>query len=276
MKKWLIGCGALAGLVLMLIACSAVSDRVDSETNDTQVEPSVSQEPSPIAQEEMQAFFVNPDRFQGRSITVYGKVFNVMDGQFQMYADPESMNHNIIVLGDTSQVKNDAIVKVVGVVNGNHAYENLMGAQMTAALIEATSVEEADYITAFHPAVKTIQVGTEKNQFGNKVKVEKVEIAENQTRVYLTVKNDSKHTFNIYTHSMKIVQNGKQFEEEFGLGSDEYLPKIQSDLLPGSTTEGIVVFPAIKPDSGSFKIHMEGSSENYHIDLKPFVFEVKN
>lgn len=51
-------------------------------------------------------------------------------------------------------------------------------------------------------------------------------------------------------------------------------PKLQSDLLPGITTSGVIAFPAFDETVTNLKIHAEGYSENHEIDLKPFVFEI--
>lgn len=267
MKKKLFSGFVLAVLVLfLLVGCS-------STTNSSPTDDSNQASGQPLTQEEMNQLFQSPDRFKDRPVTVYGKVFNIMEGQFQIYADPEGLNNNVIVQGDTSQIKQDEIVKVSGVVVGNQEFENMMGGKVSAALVKASAVEKSDYVTAFHPAIRVIELGQEQNQAGHQVKVEKVEIAEKQTRVYLSLKNDAKNKFYFYTHSMKLIQNGKQFEEAMDFSAPEEFPQVQSEILPGSSTEGVVVFPAIQADQ-PFKIHMEGSSDNYSLELKPYVVEV--
>jgi hypothetical protein len=50
-------------------------------------------------------------------------------------------------------------------------------------------------------------------------------------------------------------------------------PKIQSDILPGVKTQGVVVFPKV-PQSGNLKVHFEGSSDNYDLEFQPFEYDI--
>lgn len=98
--------------------------------------------------------------------------------------------------------------------------------------------------------------------------MEKVELAEKETRVYLKVENAGSSNFNLYSFNAKIIQNGKQYEEETNFSAD--YPDVQTDLSVGVTTEGIFCFPAI--EQADFQIVLEGSSDNWEEDLQPYTF----
>jgi hypothetical protein len=54
---------------------------------------------------------------------------------------------------------------------------------------------------------------------------------------------------------------------------DAGYPEIQSDILPGVTTEGIITYPKV-PETGTIKVYMEASSDNYDLNFSPFEFEI--
>ena len=68
----------------------------------------------------------------------------------------------------------------------------------------------------------------------------------------------------------KCVQNGKQLEEQSNYTAD--YPQINSDLLPGATSSGIIAFPAM--DIASFKLVLEAYSSDYTTRIQPYTFEI--
>ena len=50
-------------------------------------------------------------------------------------------------------------------------------------------------------------------------------------------------------------------------------PEIQSDLLVGNSTEGIIAFP--KLNDGAFTVIIDASSENWDEEIKPYTFNVE-
>ncbi|MFX3623762.1 MAG: DUF4352 domain-containing protein [Ectobacillus sp.] len=229
-------------------------------------------------QEDMQKIVTDPSAYKGDTVEFYGKVFVEPERDKEgVYLQINALNkgqdgNTIVAFRDPNfQVKNGDIVYVKGTVKKTFEGENAMGGSVTAPLIEAKELKQSDYATAFAPAKKTIEVNQEQNQQGFKVIVKKIEIAQDETRVYVTVANESQSEISFYKYDAKLVQDGKQLE-----ATDNYdagYPEIQSDILPGTTTEGILVYPAIA-ESGSVQLHAEGYSENYDIDINPFQFTI--
>ena len=71
---------------------------------------------------------------------------------------------------------------------------------------------------------------------------------------------------------MKLVVGNQQFEEEYIY--DSGLPELQSDILPGVETEGVVIFPEIDMSTESITVYSEGYSDNYDLTIEPFVFDL--
>ncbi|WP_028776304.1 hypothetical protein [Shimazuella kribbensis] len=237
-------------LILYSIFASIFSDEPTSKANFSNK--------NLIKTEEMPTFYTKPDKFKDRSIVIYGKIFNVLSEKLQIYSDPDLAN-DVFIKGKTDQWKEDEYVKVSGVVVGDYEYENSLDNTLHSPMITATKIEKSDYITAFYPTIKTIQVKQEKNQFETKIKVERVELAEKQTRVYLKITNDSKNTFRSYvTH---LIQNRTQYKVEQKSFDPKTYKTLPYENLPGTVADGVIVFPAIDFNQ-PFTIHMEGYSNN--------------
>ena len=117
----------------------------------------------------------------------------------------------------------------------------------------------------------TIDVNETQTQYGYSVTLQKIELAEKETRVYLKVDNQGADTFNVYSFNAKITQAGKQFEEQYNWNT-EY-PKIQSNLLIGNSTEGIITFPNL--NDSVFTVIIDASSDNWEEDIKPYTFNIQ-
>ena len=120
------------------------------------------------------------------------------------------------------------------------------------------------------PTNKTIKVDQTQESNGVKIKISKIELADNETRVFLSVDNQSGAASSFYTFNSKIIQGTKQYTEEtnYEAGYDE----IESDIPSGVKEEGVIAFKAIK--NKDFKFTCEGQSENYELDGDNFTFEI--
>ena len=136
----------------------------------------------------------------------------------------------------------------------------MMGGTIVAPMITADSVEIISYKEAIAPTLyeATIDQPTQ-TQLGYSVELQAVELAEQETRVYVSITNQGSAAFSLYSFDAKIVQNGKQYEESDNWDAD--YPEIQTDLLVGSSTEGVIVFPAI--EQADFDVILETSSDNW-------------
>lgn len=269
MKKALLF-SSLVALSLALSGCGGGSGTTASNQKEA----------TPLSTQEYSQMYTDPTKFKGRKVDFYLKVFREPEKDekgtyIQAWADPKSSNGNtLIAYADPNfQVKDGDYIHVVGVVRDKFTGKNAFGAEVSAPIIDAELVEKTDYITAVAPALKTISVGQEQNQKGYKVKVEKIEFAKEETRVYVTVKNESKDKINFYNHATKLVQGSTQLEPEMNFEGD--YKQIQSDILPGVSSDGIIVFKAIDPKAGDIKLITDGSSDNFNMQIKPFEFNVK-
>lgn len=102
------------------------------------------------------------------------------------------------------------------------------------------------------PTIKTIDVNETQDHYVYKITLEKVEFAENETRVYINVENSGSDEFSIYSFNGVISQNGNQYEEQSNYNAD--YPEMNNSLLVGNKTEGIIAFPALEDAPFTFTI----------------------
>jgi len=146
----------------------------------------------------------------------------------------------------------------------------MFGSVVTAPSITAYECEVISYIDAASPALKSVLVDAIISQHGYGVRVQKIEFAKNETRIYVRIDNNGSDTFTLYSSYTKISQNGKQYSEQDNWDAD--YERIESDLMVGNYSEGIIAFPAI--EQSDFTIVFEGHSDNWDEELEPFAFDV--
>lgn len=263
------------GMTILLVACGSTGNS-GSGTTAANIKSNSKQ----LTKEEFEQIYTDANKFKGDKVDFYAKIFVPVEKDdkgtyIQAYADPQNSDKNtLIAINDPKlDVKEDDIIHVIGTVNGEQKGTNSFGAELNLPLIIADRIEKSDYATAFAPAVKTINANQQQNQKGYVITVKKIEFAETETRVYISITNTMKNDkINFYTFNTKAVQGNKQFEttDNFEAGYQEP----QTEILPGVTTDGILLYPVMDANS-PIKIVLEGSCDNYDIDIKPFTFEIK-
>lgn len=218
--------------------------------------------------------YLSPSDYEDCLIETYGKVFNIVDANdgttFQMYQDIINSDNNTIVITADANIHEADLVKVTALVRGVEEYENAFGGKMEALLLVAKSVEKASYIEALSPTLKSVEVNETKTQYGYSVTIQKVEFAEEETRVYIKVENNGANKFNVYEWNAVVVQNSQQYSYQSNWEAD--YPELQTDLRPGTITEGIIAFPALSQED--LTIYLDGSSEDWHEEIEEMEFVV--
>lgn len=107
------------------------------------------------------------------------------------------------------------------------------------------------------------------DQLGYAVTIQSVELAEQETRVYISIQNNGANDFSLYGFDTVLIQNGTQYEYQSNYDAD--YPEHQTNIRPGITTEGVLVFPAISEEP--FQIIMEARSSDWHEDFGEYVFD---
>jgi uncharacterized membrane protein len=226
---------------------------------------------------EIDKMYSNTSNYIGKNLNVKGKVFQVEkmeDGYFiQFYRNIEGNEQNTLVFSSNKDldIKENDYIQLKGYLDSDYKYENMMGTTISAPLIMAYELKKINYIDAVRPTLKSISVNQTQNQYNYNITIEKVEFAYKETRVYVSVKNNSSESFNFYLYNSKITQNGKQYEYEHNYEAS--YDELQTNLLPGTTTTGIITFPKI--EQSEFNIILDGSSDDWKKEINPYQFNIK-
>lgn len=278
----------LVGVMMFLSACGGDSsnDNVSGdssnsdEATDQQVQAEEKEEPvnETVPIEEFYKVSQNPADYINANVEFYGRIFvepeKDNDGTYlQLFADADNNQNVIVAINDPNlDVATEDIVYVTGHVHDVYEGENALGGTVSGPMIWADTIEVTDYATAFAQANQIIEVDEEKDHNGYKLSLQKVELADDETRLYIKVTNNTENSISFYSFNAKIVANDVQLDEQSNYQAD--YPEVQSSLLPDTSSEGIITFPEVPEDTESLKIHLEGSSDDWDLDIDPFVFEV--
>ncbi len=221
------------------------------------------------------AFFSDPSSYKDSQIEITGKVFNwVTSGkQFQMFYDTENSDKSLTVNVDSADgIEVGDYIRLIGTVEGVYKGKNYFGATIESPGITAVSIEKISYIDAARPTISTKTVNKTITQNDVSITIEKIEFAEKETRVYVSVVNNSDDTFSMSDWNSIVTQNGKQYSYESNYSAD--YDTIQDSLRKGISDEGILTFPALDSNS-PLTVFITGYSDNWAVDFEEFEFEVK-
>lgn len=275
MKRKIVAIMLIAMMAVNVTACGGSTGSGSSDSKKTE-----------SAKEEKKEYVDNigavaskPDDYKGKYIKFYGIVSTVEeDDDFygcQVYIDLDYNNSVLLEIPkDTiSEVpKPDDFLNIDAKIEDSRDGQTVMGVNSTWAYLKADSVEKTTYLDSFGKAETTWEF-TDKSidQSGIKVDVTKVEFAKDETRFYVTVTNNSSDAASLWTSSAKVIQNGQQKDQSYGNYWGDY-PEVSSDIIPGASSSGIMVFDAMDPSA--LQLYIEGSSDNWDIELSPFVFDL--
>ena len=275
MKKRLFAITLSCTLSLSLVACGGTTS---NQANPAQSGSAAEVQEEPLTQDELRSMFSNPDDYIGAKVELSGVVFGSVDSDekgiyFQMWSDPVNIDRNTVIgYPDPSfQLEAGQYVKITGIVDHVAEGENMMGATVTAPAILADKVEVSSYIDVVSPTIATAAAAQPTvDQNGYAVTLEKVELAEDETRLYVSITNNGTGNFSLYSFNSTIIQDGTQYESQFNYDAD--YPELQTDIRPGVTTKGIMTFPPVQ--QGPFQVIMEARSDNWDERFSEYTFDV--
>lgn len=269
MKKKLLALLVVGTMSLSMTACGGSSDSTDKTTSAA---PEQKEYVDNIA-----SVTSDPDACKGKYVNFYGIISQADESDdqyfYQVYTDTDYNNSVLVyapkeLISDT--ISSDDFISVEARIDGSYSGQTIMGVDTTWAKLTAESIQKSSYIDTFGKAHTTWDFSDQTiEQHGISVAVTKVEFADTETRVYVTATNNSSDTVNLWTSSAKIIQNGQQYEQTYGNYFADY-PELSYDILAGASSSGILCFDALEP--GELQFYLDGSSDDWDIELDPFTF----
>ncbi len=222
--------------------------------------PKYNYKKEPIFVKSIDYIFSKPYLYKGEFVSLSGQVFsepqiNKDYTAFQIYANPKEKQKVAVIyyVGNTNIETGDCI-SMTGYVYKSVKGENMYGGHVYSPGLKATSLEKKSCIEVFSPTIKELSFTNKKIiKDGYSVEITKVEFAEDETRVYLTVKNNGLQDFNLWYGGMYIIQNNQQYEQLWVENID--YKTIGYQIKPTTTDDGILIFKNIEYDN--FTINLE-------------------
>lgn len=270
-------------VISILLTLSSSNNTTSSNANkesNTKNEVTIKYDKSKpyLTEEQINKMYSNPKSYIGENVKIIGKVFSVEKYDYgyalQIFRDIQNLEQNTVVYYYSTspiEIKEDDYIAIDGYVSDIFKGQNAYGGVVTAPLIITYGVEKSSYMEACSPTIKSVEVNQTQTQHGCTITLSKVEFAKNETRVYVTVTNNSSYEFSVYTYSAKATQAGKQYEYESNYEAD--YEELQTDLLAGITSSGVITFPAM--NQADFNFIIEGSSDNWQLRFNPYQFNIK-
>lgn len=216
----------------------------------------------------------------GSAVTLIGKVGQVMERTGSETAIAIDTNFEEITIGERTavaihkdvNVKEGNWVKVEGVLDSYWNTQNMMGAELRIPVVVADDMLVITRSEAIPPIV-TVNVGKSVTQHGLSITLEKVEIADSETRVYIKATNDSSSKASLYSYDAVIVQNQNQIQimQMFG---EEDVKEPDTTLISGTATSGVIMFEPLDPNIHQAKLVWSNPrSEDWQLDFIDWIWE---
>ena len=256
-KRWWFWLIIVILFVFVLIGASGRSSKPSEKYRNISTEEVKQNALNNLSYEEL---FKNNSQYIGKIVHYVGKIVqaqedsansytiraNVTEKEYGLWEDDVFLNYQ------GNRVLEDEIVEFWGEVKGVRKYTTVLGASRSVPEIAVLRLDVLKNYTGggTAPIKKSVEVGKTNTQHGFSVTLDKIELTDKQTKVWLTVKNNSKYKMNLYTYSAKLVQGSKQFEKESVFDQKLEPP---SEYLPNVEAKGVIVFPAIS-ETGNIRL----------------------
>ena len=272
MKKKLMALLLCSVTAVMLAACGSSN------------EGSTSEEKVYLEDSQIQQLFTDPEQFKGK----YAKLSGVLlanpeadsDGSMalQIFYDTQNYDQNFIVYTDNADasLKSGDYVKVDGKVRGKFTGQNAMGAEISIPAIENAAVTKSTYMVVVAPTTAALEPNVSAEQHGITASVDKIEYSDLETRVYMTVKNDSSDNVSLDVYGIKLIMDGQQIAQDDNSVSsfNGNYAELNYDIAAGASSSGILVFPAIEQKKDFQVVLSNVISDNYELDFDTYTLNI--
>lgn len=135
---------------------------------------------------------------------------------------------------------------------------------------DATEIVKTSYIEEYSPTIKSKELGIIQAQYGYILTLDKIELSEIETRLYVTLLNLGESKIDLSLENSIITQNEKEYKYQPNLKA-KYI-EVGKQLSPTKESSGIITFPKLETEI--VKIKLKVISNNKEEILEEFIFEV--
>ena len=202
------------------------------------------------------------EAYMGSSVDLRGKVAQVLktsqsESQFTIETGTEItfVNRTLVVVEMDPNLTEGQWVQVQGVLHSYWNTQNLMGGELRLPVVAARKVSTISRSAAL-PAIRTVIVDQSITRHGLIITLEKLAIADSETRVYIHAQNTSPNKAFLHTYSAVLVQGTQQIKRKSVFSQDAEQP--DTTLVSGTETQGVLLFDPLNPDTSPVRLIWEG------------------
>ena len=208
--------------------------------------------------------------YVGSEVDIRGKIAQVLatsdsESQFAIETKTEMTlgDRTLVVVGGNPGLTENQWVRVRGELHSYWNTQNLMGAELHLPVVAAHRVTAITRSDAF-PSIRTVRVDENITRHGLTITLEKLEIADSETRVYIHAKNESANNASLYAFDAVLVQGTRQIKGKDSFGED--LEEPDTTLVSGTETQGILLFEPVRSDISPVKFIWQGPrTDDYRV-----------
>jgi hypothetical protein len=217
-----------------------------------------------------------PEGFKGARVDIVGQVLGepTKDGDvtyWQMWPHPTNVDWMAVVGFEDSSftIADGDYVHVVGTVQGDTNGRIPLLATLDAVAVRAETAEVIEESAAAPPALRTVEVAESVERGHLIVTVDKVEFAANETRVYVTLSNQSTAVASFNGYKTRAVQGQTQYKPP---DLSPY-PWVEQELPPGAVSSGVVLLPGMDR-AQACELSFEPRTDDYQLEFSPYIFRI--
>lgn len=220
-----------------------------------------------LTENEVSLIYGSPDNYKKKYVNLTAQVnmvtFDKKSQTIRAYVDIENYTNEVIVYLENKSIsiKENDYISIDGYIKGADK-------ETSKPYIIGKDVKVISYMDAVAPTKKEVKVDDTKSQHNVSVTIQKIEFSDVETRVYLKAQNGSNSEFTLSTYSAILTQSGKQYEVTYSKNSVD----LSSKILPGGSTEGVIVFS--KVNENNLSITLKGYSSDYDLDFENYSFDI--
>lgn len=169
--------------------------------------------------------------------------------------DNDQLSTVFRIPGAMEGVERDAFVWVEGTVMGRAEPGGACGDAVHPE-IKVTHLTVTDRV-GVRPALRVVQVGQALEWRGVRAVLERVEFAEEETRIYFTLENRGDETLMAFATGLGIEVDGTEIPALIPIGGGIRAPRGQ--VAPGAIEHGGFQFPALDPDGSTMTVRWRGA-----------------
>lgn len=205
--------------------------------------------------------FFKTEKVEGPNI-ITGEIIEVLENGYKIEAD--NLNDKdefaeVIAYFDNKEFKEKDYIKVTG---GNY--------KKSKNTITGAEVIKTSYIEEYSPTIKSKKLGNIHAQYGYILTLDKIELSEIETRLYVTLLNMGESKIDLIVEDSVLIQNDEEFKYKPNLKAK--YSKIENQISSTKESKGIITFPKLEEEFA--KIKLKVISENKEEKLEDYIFEI--